>query len=227
MRGKGWFSLDEGPKQDFRTGMSFINFGDHLYQFGPDADSTWEEYYVVFAGPIVERWKSRGLWIDETGPRSLKDPLKLKNRFLELFECEKINSAHRSSLVLHRLEALLLERAMQLEGHSHEYSPEVQALREQCWANPRLEMDFEKFAEQWGWSYSHLRKVFKSEVGLAPKQFLLKVRFTKAQHHLNDHRLSVAQVAEMMGYRDVYSFSRAFKSSMGISPTVYRHSSRG
>ena len=35
--------------------------------------------------------------------------------------------------------------------------------------------------------------------------------------------MTVSQVADALGYSDVYFFSRQFKRFVGVSPTAFRH----
>ena len=52
--------------------------------------------------------------------------------------------------------------------------------------------------------------------------FLQNLRTELAPRYLADARLSVTEIAFLLGYGDQGSFSSAFKSWYGVSPTVYR-----
>ncbi len=53
-------------------------------------------------------------------------------------------------------------------------------------------------------------------------QTLQEVRLHLAERYLNDKRLSMAEIAFLLGYADQGSFSSAFKSWYGVSPTEFR-----
>ncbi|WP_290642299.1 AraC family transcriptional regulator [Aquabacterium sp.] len=60
------------------------------------------------------------------------------------------------------------------------------------------------------------------EYGLTYRQLLDKVRCRLAERHLRDPRLSLAEVAMMLGYADQSGFHHAFKRWKGASPGEYR-----
>lgn len=62
---------------------------------------------------------------------------------------------------------------------------------------------------------------FKREVGVAPMEYLLGWRMALAKDYLRDGRLSVAQVAQRVGYGSQSTFSVAFARTAGRSPTAY------
>lgn len=60
------------------------------------------------------------------------------------------------------------------------------------------------------------------EQGLTYRQLLDKVRCQLAEQHLRDPRLSLAEVAVMLGFADQSGFQHAFKRWKGASPGEYR-----
>ncbi|MCR4427207.1 MAG: PocR ligand-binding domain-containing protein [Firmicutes bacterium] len=71
-------------------------------------------------------------------------------------------------------------------------------------------------------SPSHLSHVFKDETGVATMDYFTGLRIQEAKHLLLDCSLSIAQVAEMVGYEDPAYFSRCFKRREGVSPREFR-----
>ena len=69
----------------------------------------------------------------------------------------------------------------------------------------------------------YLSKIFKSEIGESPINYLIELRMEKARDLLlNEPQLSIQSIASNVGYEDVYHFSKLFKKHFGISPTKYR-----
>lgn len=64
-------------------------------------------------------------------------------------------------------------------------------------------------------------RAFKKATGLPPIQYLNRLRIQKAARLLQDTRLSVAEVANAVGFPDSNYFSRQFKKYLGMSPTKY------
>ncbi len=74
-----------------------------------------------------------------------------------------------------------------------------------------------------GYSYSHISQVFSSTMGVSLSSYYQKIRFEKAIE-LMKIKISITQVAEMLGFDSIHSFSRSFKKFYGISPTSYLES---
>ena len=72
-------------------------------------------------------------------------------------------------------------------------------------------------AEHFGISDVYLARLFKAENGIPPRKFLMKIRMDEAKSLLREH-FSVTQVAQMVGYKDVFQFSKAYKNYFGYSP---------
>jgi transcriptional regulator GlxA family with amidase domain len=51
---------------------------------------------------------------------------------------------------------------------------------------------------------------------------MIRRRIQRAATLLSESSLTISQIADAMGYRDVYFFSRQFKQKMGQSPRTYR-----
>lgn len=71
-------------------------------------------------------------------------------------------------------------------------------------------------------SPSRFHVVFKEATGMAPIDYVLRLRMKEAQGLLVLTDLSVSQVARKVGYAGQFHFSRLFHSLCGMSPTEYR-----
>ena len=77
-------------------------------------------------------------------------------------------------------------------------------------------------AEACGVTYEHASRTFSSHAGISPSAYLQKLRMEKAGHLLVTSDYKVAEVARRVGYEDLYTFSKAFKRVVGVSPREYR-----
>ena len=59
-------------------------------------------------------------------------------------------------------------------------------------------------------------------MGISPRDYLNRVRLIKGAQLLTSINLSVQNIAEMVGYENPLTFSKAFKSAYGVSPKYYR-----
>lgn len=82
------------------------------------------------------------------------------------------------------------------------------------------------FARAVGVSRSHFDREFSAQVGQPPRQFLINCKIIEARRYLESSSLRVGEIAEALGYKDIYFFSRQFKQLVGSSPAKYRRSLR-
>lgn len=68
----------------------------------------------------------------------------------------------------------------------------------------------------------YFAQVFKDEVGLPPRQCLLKIRLNHARKLLVESDMPIGEIAYQCGFRTIAYFSRAFRDAEGMSPTTYR-----
>ncbi len=81
-------------------------------------------------------------------------------------------------------------------------------------------------AAEAGYQRDHYRKIFRQLSGLSPKEWLLTVRIDSACDLLMETPMSVSEIADRLGYEDVYHFSKQFKLRTGTSPSGYRRGGR-
>lgn len=75
-------------------------------------------------------------------------------------------------------------------------------------------------------SGTYLRRLFRREQGMTPKQVLDGIRFSHAQALLNTGLLTVSEVAEACGFRDPKNFATAFRNKFGYAPTEQTYGKR-
>ena len=68
----------------------------------------------------------------------------------------------------------------------------------------------------------HFAKSFRQAMGIAPHQYLVKLRVEKARKLLAQNTMSVEEVARSVGYADKGHFAAQFRKIVGISPNQYR-----
>lgn len=83
-----------------------------------------------------------------------------------------------------------------------------------------------KLARYVGLNRSYLTTVFQNALHLSPQQFLMRYRMERAAQMLEKESLSVAEIARSCGYPDPLTFSKAFKRTIGLTPSFYRRNTR-
>jgi AraC family transcriptional regulator, arabinose operon regulatory protein len=128
--------------------------------------------------------------------------------------------------LLHRLMHGLIQRVCSTKDSRADVllHPKVAEAIQLIRATPGTIESMDMIARQLGWSRSHFDRVFAQQVGQAPKQFLLNCKMIEARRYLESSTLRIGEIAEALGYRDIYFFSRQFKQFFGLPPLAYRQS---
>ena len=83
------------------------------------------------------------------------------------------------------------------------------------------DISIDDIAKAVGVSRSHLYRVFMSNVGQSPIDYLTSYRISEACHLLRNSQLSIAEIAVSVGFFDQFYFSRVFKKAKGVPPSKY------
>ncbi|MBE6739519.1 MAG: helix-turn-helix domain-containing protein [Ruminococcaceae bacterium] len=68
---------------------------------------------------------------------------------------------------------------------------------------------------------SKLSFIFKKNTGKSPMQYLSCAKIEEAKKLLREGEMSVSEIADILRYSGIHSFTRAFKNVTGFSPTAY------
>ena len=80
----------------------------------------------------------------------------------------------------------------------------------------------QRLALRLGISDRHLRRIFESQFGVSPLQYLQTRRLLTAKQLLTDTSLPVTRVAALSGFASVRGFNTAFATHYGLNPTQLR-----
>jgi len=153
----------------------------------------------------------------------LGDPLILENYLLET--TAELNGWRRpDETVLRNLfENFVRRLARHVFRKSERLAPaELLALRAYVEEHFAEKLRLSDLARRVGWSVPHLCTEFKRFFGLPVVQYLLQVRMNQAAYLLRDHNRRIGDIAATIGYPDLYTFSKMFKRSFGLSPRHFR-----
>ena len=73
-----------------------------------------------------------------------------------------------------------------------------------------------------GLSRSQFSRHLTTTIGLSPEQFLIQTRIDRAKHLLRETDMTIGQIADALGYRDAYYFSRQFARMAGMTASAFR-----
>jgi AraC-type DNA-binding domain-containing proteins len=71
-------------------------------------------------------------------------------------------------------------------------------------------------------NFDHMNRMFNKITGYSITHYVNKVRVNQAQELLRTTHLTVGEIAELVGFNDIYYFSKIFKKYVGFSPAYYK-----
>ncbi len=84
------------------------------------------------------------------------------------------------------------------------------------------DMSISDIAKKCGVSECYFRRLFMEYSGMSPMDFRQHYRIEKAKQLLmSDEGLSITEIAEELGFADVYHFSKTFKKYSGMAPSKF------
>ncbi|MEJ7933228.1 AraC family transcriptional regulator [Sphingobium sp. AN558] len=92
-------------------------------------------------------------------------------------------------------------------------------------AQPEREWTVAIMAREVGLSRSCFASAFAADVGMTPMAYLNQIRMKRAAQLLQSDRFAIAEVSRRVGYRIASSFTRAFTSYHGVSPSLFTQNS--
>lgn len=82
--------------------------------------------------------------------------------------------------------------------------------------------DIKTLATQMHFSYNHISHLFKKRTGTTLKHYIIQVKMKKAQQLITEGAWPISEIAVMLGYESIQSFSKAFKKEVGMSPSAFK-----
>nr|AFV52137.1 AraC-like transcriptional regulator [Streptoalloteichus sp. ATCC 53650] len=106
-----------------------------------------------------------------------------------------------------------------MEGDvEHAVRKVVETMRER----PGEQFTIDDMARTAMFSKFHFTRMFQRVTGVSPSRFLAAVRLQEAKRLLVSTSLSVTEISLRVGYNSVGTFSYRFRTSVGLSPSLYR-----
>lgn len=205
------------------TGQGFLitpNMQEHYF---PDCCDPWEFLWVISDDPKMSK---------------LFDLFNIDNR-TNIFHYDYVSAVQELSSFLIKNNNSMFDALEMLEiflkifkhqqkeilTHTSKTNAEVyiEASQKYISANMHRAITVSELTEFLGVSQPYLFKIFKEHVLKSPKQYILDQKLLHAKMLLKETNMSITYIANSVGFHDVLSFSKYFRSKVGVSPQNYRN----
>lgn len=102
----------------------------------------------------------------------------------------------------------------------------IQRIVDYCEIHVTERITIKDIADMFNYSESHITNVCKKELGLSFAEYLRqkKIYYVCTKLISTDHKIS--DIAKMVGFQDIPSFTECFEKYIGMSPSMYRKNIR-
>ena len=77
-------------------------------------------------------------------------------------------------------------------------------------------------SKEFGFVPSYISRLFKRQKGVSPNEYVTKYRIEKAKKLIEENKdLRIKDIADAVGFKEAYYFSKTFKRETGMWPTEY------
>lgn len=207
-------------KFNVKKGQIFVIFPNTVVKYQADFKDPWHYAWVVFSGDEVKKVFDHA-GIDRISPVFTMPDTKRVAQVLRDMPEERgtglFDDLKFSSLLYEFLSMLVSEDDVEKSENIY-ISAAVRYIK----AHYPEDITVDRIAAHLGISRKYLFTIFKKSMGISTKDYIVDYRMKKACELLGNDDLSIGNVAYSVGYKDALTFSRMFKSKIGVSPTEYR-----
>ncbi len=159
--------------------------------------------------------------------RGTRKILELYNRqFFPGYEPREADALEAECLLKTLLLGLIRNRSEEDRGSAagvdRHHERIVSAALSNLYENPSKFRSVEELASFCGYSPSWFRVLCLKLTGQKPIDILIKARVEHAKNHLANTEFTIGEIAEKLGYENIYYFSRQFRETVGLTASKYR-----
>lgn len=193
----------------------------YLLKYQPDI------YWIHFSGNevkdfLIEMSISNGIF----GVGVHSSYLTFFNQIIKELQLKELHFEQSTTLLLRQLLLTISRNIHKINERPYAYNLQVEKAIRYFHSMPEKEFVIKDYTKEHHINYYRFIDSFSKYTGLAPKQYIIQIRISKAKELLTNEMLSVAEVGNLVGYENALYFSRLFKQEVGLSPLHYRQQLR-
>lgn len=220
LSGKGYliingkkFTLEAGDTYILEKGTSHTYYSDKKDPF----KKIWVNFYSYSYGDVLKSLDLNGIY---HFPK-----VNLEDYFNKIFMLEKVSPNIND--IAFKAYNIILQMTLHIKenllNNSRNNIPSIVNKIKQI-IDDNNKITIEELCKNLNISRPTIINLFKKYYGLTPNQYRIKNLMNSACMYLINSDKSILEISSILGYTDAYTFSHAFKKSIGVSPTHYRNS---
>ena len=212
-----------------KTGTISVRPGDCMLQFPEDPclygpHKSWKTRWVTFNGPEADVLETLGYVSNSLAVFADSDDAVSEafNALSGIMREENAASAlRRKTIVLEMINKLALEAGHRKKKRVTDPLIEqmIHIIRKQYAEN----LTIPELAARVNLSPTHFRRLFRDYTSRSPREYITSLRITEAKRLLSLGQ-PIKEVADRLGYSDIFYFMRVFRKVIGVPPARFARS---
>ena len=220
-KGKGRFEIND-KSYNLSEGQIFFIMPKIITYYEADVKEPWVYKWIgIRARGLDGIFRKAGLCAENPVMRVNKNVASAIDNLLKESKKDNVSPIKFTACAYDFLDALLKDSEYEMP-HKTNGQLYVENAVEYIWKYMYKKITVSDLAAYVNVDRSYLTSVFKQYTGLAPQQYIMEMKMKTACEYLETTGYDITQIARSVGYEDLFVFSHAFKSFMGVSPKIYR-----
>ena len=227
MKGKGYFEIGNS-RFNLKEGQFFIIYPNVMTYYQADEEDPWEYYWIGMKGEHLEALLT-AIGFQVSHPvGNVKNFGQVKAMLQEIMAANPFDTLSRLrlqgqlylflSMLAHDLDGTEIKQIEKINKGVEYTKRAIEIIKDRYQDSDFMIGDISR---ELSLNDSYLTAVFHKTTNRTPHEYLIDFRIQKSREYLETTDLSIAEIAEKVGYQNPLSFTRIFKSKMQLSPRVY------
>jgi AraC-like DNA-binding protein len=226
-----FISEGSGVFESRATGLVHVLAGTALvvlpgvwHRYAPDTRTGWTEHWVELQGSTADALVRNGSLGPARAAVKMERALKLETLMDEIeMRLSGSTAGFDPEAAAFGLQILsLVVEAPRLHAPSRPITSFVARAERVLMESVDRPPTIPGLARELGVAYSYFRREFKRHTGLAPYQYVRRLRMEKARRMIGSSSESLQAISERLGFASPFHLSAAFKKQYGQSPDHWR-----
>jgi AraC-like DNA-binding protein len=229
VRGHGWIHIGQS-RQEVRPGNLVVILPGLAHSYGCDADRPWSIYWCHAAGSAVDYFTATLAQHEALPLLHIAGYLQMITLFEQIIDELAMGYSLKhltlAAMILAHLLALIAARGQSVAAAETSHARIQQAIdymkeyRQNTISVPDI-------ARASNLSTSHFSALFKQSTGYSPLDYFLRLKMQRAAEMLDTTSRPLKEISADLGFSDPLYFSRVFHRIYQVSPSAYRHTTKG
>ncbi|MFS0727457.1 helix-turn-helix domain-containing protein [Paenibacillus sp. 1P07SE] len=221
LQGSGTYISADGTVTPMQAGDLVQRLPERLHSTAIEPDGNWIEFYISVGYPVYSYLKTLGIINSDKEVQSTPHTNDFFFDFLSLLKALKSATDESLPSLLMKSQDLIIRLHSSIHNaHSNENESKITKACELISVSNDIHFDIQELASAVNMGYENFRKFFKDTTGISPKRYHTEHLMRQAKMMLLSG-LPIKHVAVSLGYGDIYSFTKQFTKSEGVSPGRY------